>query len=154
MPNSAPLELLPRLVWHYNEPFADSSAIPTFVLSELTRRHVTVALNGDAGDENFAGYERYRANVLAQRYDRNGTAKPRGRLALLEQRCEPALHLRGVCFGKLRVGVVPFVTFDVGAVQEQAPLRTSREVPALVSQPEPCLHGRSRGQMRGIGRDR
>jgi asparagine synthase (glutamine-hydrolysing) len=64
------VELLPRLVWHYNEPFADSSAIPTFVLSELTRRHVTVALNGDGGDESFAGYERYRANVLAQRYDR------------------------------------------------------------------------------------
>jgi asparagine synthase (glutamine-hydrolysing) len=64
------MELLPRLVWHYNEPFADSSAVPTFVLSELTRRHVTVALNGDGGDESFAGYERYRANVLAQRYDR------------------------------------------------------------------------------------
>ena len=63
------LEILPKLVWHYNEPFADSSAIPTFILSELTRRHVTVALNGDAGDENFAGYERYRANVLASRYD-------------------------------------------------------------------------------------
>lgn len=64
------LQILPKLVWHYNEPFADSSAIPTFILAELTRRHVTVALNGDAGDENFAGYERYRANVLAQRYDK------------------------------------------------------------------------------------
>ena len=63
------LEILPRLIWHYGEPFADSSAIPTFLLSELTRRHVTVALNGDAGDENFAGYERYRANVLATRFD-------------------------------------------------------------------------------------
>ena len=63
------MEILPRLVWHYNEPFADSSAIPTFLLSELTRRYVTVALNGDAGDENFAGYERYRANVLASRFD-------------------------------------------------------------------------------------
>src|SRR5262249_29212003 len=47
------------------EPFADSSAIPTYYLAELTRRHVTVALNGDAGDENFAGYERYLANVAA-----------------------------------------------------------------------------------------
>jgi asparagine synthase (glutamine-hydrolysing) len=64
------LEILPKLVWHYNEPFADSSAIPTFYLSELTRRHVTVALNGDAGDENFAGYDRYFANVLATRYER------------------------------------------------------------------------------------
>lgn len=63
------LEILPQLVWHYNEPYADSSAIPTFYLAELTRRHVTVALNGDAGDENFAGYQRYLANVLASRWE-------------------------------------------------------------------------------------
>ncbi|HEY2433355.1 MAG TPA: asparagine synthase (glutamine-hydrolyzing) [Vicinamibacterales bacterium] len=70
------VSILPKLVWHYNEPFADSSAIPTFILSELTRRHVTVALNGDAGDENFAGYDRYRAAVLAGRFDRlPGAAK-------------------------------------------------------------------------------
>jgi asparagine synthase (glutamine-hydrolysing) len=53
------ISVLPKLVWHYGEPFADSSAIPTFHLSELTRRHVTVALNGDGGDENFLGYPRY-----------------------------------------------------------------------------------------------
>ena len=53
------VEVLPRLVWHYGEPFADSSALPTFYLAELTRRYVTVALNGDGGDENFAGYGRY-----------------------------------------------------------------------------------------------
>jgi asparagine synthase (glutamine-hydrolysing) len=53
------IEMLPRLVWHYGEPFADHSAIPSFHLSELTRRHVTVALNGDGGDESFAGYTRY-----------------------------------------------------------------------------------------------
>ena len=57
--------ILPELVWHYNEPYADSSAIPTYYLAELTRQHVTVALNGDAGDENFAGYERYLATALA-----------------------------------------------------------------------------------------
>ena len=51
--------ILPKLAWQYGEPFADSSAIPTYYLAELTRRHVTVALNGDAGDENFAGYTRY-----------------------------------------------------------------------------------------------
>lgn len=62
-------DLLPQLVWHYGEPYADSSALPTYVLSALTRRHVTVALNGDAGDENFAGYDRYRAMVLAARLD-------------------------------------------------------------------------------------
>ena len=63
------VELIPQLVWHYNEPFGDSSALPTYILSELTRRHVTVALNGDAGDENFAGYDRYRASEMARRAD-------------------------------------------------------------------------------------
>jgi asparagine synthase (glutamine-hydrolysing) len=61
------IEILPRLVWHFGEPFADSSAIPSFYVSELTRRHVTVALNGDGGDENFGGYTRYlplRGDVL------------------------------------------------------------------------------------------
>ena len=53
------LESLPQLIWHYGEPFADSSAIPSFYLAEVTRRHVTVALNGDGGDESFAGYSRY-----------------------------------------------------------------------------------------------
>ena len=51
--------IFPALVWHYNEPFADLSAIPTWYLCEMARRHVTVALSGDGGDENFAGYPRY-----------------------------------------------------------------------------------------------
>src|SRR5947207_9588494 len=54
-------DVLPRLVEHYGEPFADSSALPTWYLARLTRQHVTVALNGDGGDELFAGYDRYRA---------------------------------------------------------------------------------------------
>ena len=55
------LAILPTLVRHYGEPYADSSAVPTFYVSQITRAHVTVALTGDGGDELFAGYERHRA---------------------------------------------------------------------------------------------
>ena len=62
------LEVLPTLVEHYGEPYADSSAIPTYYVARETRKHVTVALNGDGGDECFAGYERYAAMGLAEKY--------------------------------------------------------------------------------------
>ncbi|HVQ38934.1 MAG TPA: asparagine synthase (glutamine-hydrolyzing), partial [Pyrinomonadaceae bacterium] len=64
------LEVLPLLVEHYGEPYADSSAIPTYYVARETRKHVTVALNGDGGDESFAGYERYAAMQLAEKYHR------------------------------------------------------------------------------------
>ena len=64
------LEVLPILVRHYGEPYADSSAIPTYYLAKMTRRHVTVALTGDGGDECFAGYERYAAMRIGEQYDR------------------------------------------------------------------------------------
>ena len=83
------IEIVPKLVRHYGEPFADSSAIPSFYLSELTRRQVTVALNGDGGDESFAGYLRYVANNLSGGLDlvprplRRGAAAAAGRLLQL-----------------------------------------------------------------------
>jgi asparagine synthase (glutamine-hydrolysing) len=62
--------ILPRLVWQYGEPFADPSAIPTYYVSQIARRHVTVALTGDGGDEAFLGYARYRAMRHLDRLDR------------------------------------------------------------------------------------
>ena len=64
------LEVLPTLIRHYGEPYADSSAVPSYYVARLTREHVKVALNGDGGDESFAGYERDLGNALAGRLQR------------------------------------------------------------------------------------
>ena len=64
------VEIAEELAWHLDEPFADSSALPTFFLSRLTREHVKVALSGDGGDEMFAGYDVYRGHVLSERVRR------------------------------------------------------------------------------------
>jgi asparagine synthase (glutamine-hydrolysing) len=63
-------ELVERLVDHHDQPFGDSSALPTYLLSELTARHVTVALSGDGGDEVFAGYDRFAAALLLSKLQR------------------------------------------------------------------------------------
>lgn len=64
------VEMLPMLVKQYEEPYADSSALPTYYVSKLTRDHVTVALNGDGGDENFGGYGRYSVQKFSLWYDK------------------------------------------------------------------------------------
>jgi len=62
-------DILPKLAWHYGEPYADSSALPSYYVAKETKKHVTVALNGDGGDENFAGYHRYVAMKIAHYWD-------------------------------------------------------------------------------------
>ena len=64
----AALDHIESLVWHHDQPFADTSALPTWWVSRMTRQHVTVALSGDGSDELFAGYDRFRAFELLQRF--------------------------------------------------------------------------------------
>ncbi len=81
------LEVLPLLVERYGEPFADSSAVPTYYVARETRKAVTVALNGDGGDELFAGYERYAAMDAAERLRR--LPRVLQRAAFRASRCLP-----------------------------------------------------------------
>jgi asparagine synthase (glutamine-hydrolysing) len=81
--------LVEKLVWHNDQPFGDSSALPTYILSELTRKHVTVALCGDGGDELFAGYERFAAALALARLKQLPEPLQRG-LQALSQRLPPS----------------------------------------------------------------
>jgi asparagine synthase (glutamine-hydrolysing) len=65
--NPSAIDILPKLTLHYGEPFSDSSSIPTYYLSKFTREYVTVTLNGDGGDELFAGYNRYHEWTLVEK---------------------------------------------------------------------------------------
>ena len=77
------LGILPMLVRHYGEPYADSSAVPTYYLAQLARGHVTVALGGDGGDELFGGYQRYQAARAAAALDLVPAVLRRGAVATL-----------------------------------------------------------------------
>jgi len=79
------VDLVDTLVWHHDGPFGDSSAIPTYLVSQLARQHVTVALTGDGGDEVFAGYRRFWAALAADRIPGVAAAAADAFLAALPQ---------------------------------------------------------------------
>lgn len=93
------LDVLPLLVKRYGEPYADSSCIPTYYVSQQARRYITVALNGDGGDELFAGYKRYQAVLAAEFYQKMPYAAKRavsGLLSFFPDATNPTNILRDI----------------------------------------------------------
>jgi asparagine synthase (glutamine-hydrolysing) len=109
------LDLMPKVVWHFGEPYADSSALPTWVLAERTRAHVTVALGGDGGDEGFGGYDWYRTAArlgqLASRVPPVAAAAGARALALYPDTGAPGARR----MGQLRRGLGMLAVRDAGA---------------------------------------
>jgi asparagine synthase (glutamine-hydrolysing) len=102
MVKPAAAEVLPLLVRHYNEPFADSSALPTYYVSKMTRGQVTVALSGDGGDESFSGYDRYgtlmrwaRADIMPALIRKMACFGPEALLAMMPYHNLTARFIRG-----------------------------------------------------------
>ncbi len=130
-------ELLPRLARTFDEPLGDEAALPQFVVSELARQHVTVALTGDGGDEAFAGYERYAAVGLAGRVALPGAGSA-GRLLRWAGRGEP--RSRANRAGRLfEVAALP-AGARYGRLMEVFPasLRTELWEPGFVAEPAPA----------------
>ncbi len=84
-------DMIEKLVWHHDGPFGDSSAVPTYIVSQLTRQQVTVVLTGDGGDELFAGYLRFNAAVVAEKMP----STVRGLIHALARVSLPGANARG-----------------------------------------------------------
>ena len=149
------LDLVDRLVWHHDGPFGDASAIPTYLLSELTRTKVTVALNGDGGDEVFAGYLRLYAGALSEEVPRWVFEATRGLLGVLP---EPRDRKHPLRFARrfLEAGRLPlperylrwngFFTDDLDALVRPE-LRTHAERRRLLASFEAELNGHPRSTL-------
>jgi asparagine synthase (glutamine-hydrolysing) len=130
-------ELLPRLARAFDEPLGDEAALPEFVVSELARQRVTVALTGDGGDEAFAGYERYAAVGLANRVSVPGIGTA-ARLLRWAGRREP--RSRANRAGRLlELGALPAAA-RYGRLMEVFPAELRAELwePEFVARPRPA----------------
>lgn len=113
------LAIIGRLAWHFDEPFADGSILANWYLAEMTSRHVTVALNGDGGDESFAGYERYRLSPRWEKYARlpraarlaAGAALAAGSALGLGSQVQRAAHLNRLSLASADRQYVHFLTY-------------------------------------------
>jgi asparagine synthase (glutamine-hydrolysing) len=131
-------EVLPKLVKHFGEPFADASAVPTYYVARLAHQDVTVALNGDGGDELFAGYSRYWGALAAERFD----AVPHG-LRMAASRVARAIPRHLLPRGAVRSGRQFALTLDmngdlryrrwVGLFPPDSPIRG----PRVAAYPDP-----------------
>jgi asparagine synthase (glutamine-hydrolysing) len=130
------LELLPKLVWHLDEPFADASMIPAYHVAEMARRHVTVALSGDGGDEGLAGYS---THAWAARYAAADWV-PAGlrRLALVPAAWLPPDHPLGRKLRRLGLSVVDrHLEVEAVCTPRVLPSMLSREMRSAVAGHDP-----------------
>jgi asparagine synthase (glutamine-hydrolysing) len=143
--SAASPEAVDEIVWHYDQPFGDSSAIPTFQVARITRPHVTVVLTGDGGDESFAGYDRYRLSGYGG-YFRLPLAVRLGLQAFARPFSRNAGRSRRLLQGRLQD---PFDAYFAALVHlhpsSKSPLYTESFLAALSSEaPAPMMHLRSR----------
>jgi asparagine synthase (glutamine-hydrolysing) len=139
------VELIPRLLWHMDEPIADSAFVTTYLVSEFARRDVTVILSGVGGDELFAGYRRYLGNHYHQRFDRLPTGLQRAMTAvgarLPSDRHSPLLNAMRLAKGFLASAGLPLEeryrsyveVFDEASAAEVLAVPLSRAAQPLAS---------------------